>query len=266
MMKQITQVLALGSLAVAVGACSSGGDSSGGGSSVTVDASPIKVFSDGSGVGKVRTASGGEVSTGYILTPELTLALQEFEATQEITPFDITSLPLTGSGPNTQIREGAVTVDGVTINVTAAITNAEDAGLSLLEEPSSGLSILISEGVEATGLPSSGTATYSGLFGMQDVYYDPSPELGTFMATADFQNSNVTLDGSTASYRASGTATISGNSFSSGSITIEDQPFAIVESGSLQGDFHGDGGNSMAGVIYSNDSSATYRGGFVGSQ
>lgn len=266
MMRKITQVLALGSLTVAVGACGSGGDSSGGSGSVTFDASPLKVFSDGSGVGKVRVASGGEVNTGYILTPELTLALQELEATQEITPFDITSLPLTGSGPNTQIREGAVTIDGVTINVTAAITNAEDAGLALLEEPSSGFSILTSEGIEATGLPNSGTATYTGVFGMQDVYYDPSPELGTFTATANFQDSEVGFDGNTSSYRASGIATVSGNSFSSGSMTIEDQPFAIVESGSLQGDFHGDGGNSMAGVIYSNDSSATYRGGFVGSQ
>ena len=91
-------------------------------------------------------------------------------------------------------------------------------------------------------------------------------ELGDFTATANFQTGTINFDGSTASYRASGTATVSGSSFASGTMTIEDQPFSIVETGSLRGNFHGSGGNGMAGVIYSNDGLATYRGGFVRSR
>lgn len=233
---------------------------------VSVDATPLRILSNGDGAGKLRVEAQGEVATGYILTPELTLVLQELEATGEVVPFDFQTLPLVGSAPNTQIRQGAITVDGVTLNALAAVTEADDAALVLFEDPTLGISLLSTQGSEATGVPLSGTATYSGLFGMQDVYFDPAPELGTFTATTNFQTSTVGFDGSTASYRASGTASISGNSFSSGAMVIEDQPFAIVESGTLHGDFHGSGGNSMAGIIYSNDSDATYRGGFIGSR
>ena len=46
---------------------------------------------------------------------------------------------------------------------------------------------------------------------------------------------------------------------------------SIVDGGvtvdaSINGDFHGDGANSIAGVIYSNDLGGDYRGGFIGSQ
>jgi hypothetical protein len=138
---------------ILVAACGGGGSGGTSGDAVSVDATPLRVFSDGSGVGSVRAVSGEEVTTGYILTPELASVLEELEAADEVTPFDANLVPVVGSGPNTQIRQGAVTIEGVSINVIGAITDAEDATLVLLEDPASGASILLSEGIEATERP-----------------------------------------------------------------------------------------------------------------
>jgi len=45
---------------------------------------------------------------------------------------------------------------------------------------------------------------------------------------------------------------------------IYDSNFDLTTLANMNGDFHGDGANSIAGVIYTN--SGDYRGGFVGSE
>ncbi|PUB19273.1 hypothetical protein [Yoonia sediminilitoris] len=246
----------------AVSAC--GGSDSSGEQSVSVDATPIRLFSDASGVARLVAVSNGEVTTGYVITPELTAVLAEIESTSEVTPFDIESLSIVDTGPNTNIRSGAISVEGSVLNVLAATTTDEDAALVLFEEPSSGLTFLVTEGYQATNIPS-GTASYSGVLGLQNILFDAEPELGTFTATAGFDASpSITLTGSTTSYTVNGTASISGSSFSSNSMTINDG--SGPTGASMNGDFHGSGANSVAGVIYSNDASGEFRGGFVGSQ
>lgn len=251
-------------LALAAAGC--GGSS--GGQSVSVEASPIRLFADDSGVGKLRGSSGGEVQTGFVLGPELALILEEFRETSEVEPFDTSNLPIVATGPNTVIREGAVSEDSAILNVLAAVTLDDDAALVLFEEPTFGDTLLLSVGIEATNLPSSGSASYSGILGMQDIVFDAEPELGTFTATANFDDPTptVSFNGSTNSYAVTGTALVDGKSFSSTTLSISDSAIIGSISGSINGDFHGDGGNSMAGVIYSNDDFGDYRGGFVGSQ
>ncbi|MBQ2262710.1 MAG: hypothetical protein II336_15230 [Loktanella sp.] len=243
-------------------ACGGGGGDSVS-QSVSINADPIRVFADGSGAGRVVARSGGDSTTGYILSPELTLVLEELRRTRQLSPVDAASFRIVDTGPNTTIRAGAFTQDGVTINVLGAITLDEDATLVLFEEPTFGDTILLSEGRQVTNMPTGGSATYSGVLGLSR--FNGTPELGTFSATASFSgNPNITLSGSTASYNVNGTAAISGGSFSSSSMTIGNG-FSNT-SATMNGDFHGDGANSVAGIVYSNDSSAQYRGGFVGSQ
>lgn len=243
-------------------ACGGGGTTS---QSVSIDADPVRVFSDSSGVASYVGRSDGEVATGYVIAPELASFLEEFRATSEVEAFDISTLRIVDNGPNTTIRTGSISEEGVTFNLLAAITTAEDAFLLLAEEPTSGLSFLQTAGDQATNIPTSGSASYSGVLGLQDLVFDAEPELGTFTASASFSGSpTISLSGSTTSYDVGGSAVILGGSFASTSVTIIGDGFTIPAS--MNGDFHGEGANSVGGVIYSNDPAGEFRGGFVGSQ
>ena len=243
--------------------CGGSGNSSLGGVSFTT--SPVRVFSDGAGVGSVSYAANGERGSGYVITPELYAVLQELENVSEIPDVD-GDVPIVGTGPNTIIREGAANFDGFTVNVLVVSTEEEDVLVTLVEEPSLGISFLVTEGPATTGIPTSGTATYTGTMGVGP-RLDPSAlELGAFEASIDFGDAVpvVAFDGSSSSYSIIGSATVTGDSFSSSSITIG-TPTGDV-SASLRGDFHDSGAEDMAGVIYSNDSLGTYAGAFVGSK
>lgn len=262
MKKSIALLLSL----TAVSAC--GGSGGSGEQSVSINATPIRIFDDGSGVARLVDASSGEVVTGYIISPELALFIEELESGGEgedgVTPFDISDLTKVGSGPNTTIYEGAFPADGGEVNIWAAFTTDEDASLILIEEPTSDLTALLTLGEQAFNIPS-GTVFYSGVMGLQDVLFDAEPEFGEFTAIAGFDASpSITLTGSTTSYTVNGRASISGSSFSSNSMTIDHGSGST--GASMDGDFHGSGANSVAGVIYSNDASGEFRGGFVGSQ
>lgn len=231
---------------------------------VSFDATALRVFADGSGAARYSGQSEGESGTGYFLSPELALMIEELESTGEVDPYDVESLTTVDTGPNTTIRTGTVTEDGVIVNIVAAVTTDEDAALAYIEEPSSGLSLLMSGGDDVANMPT-GSASYAGVLGLQDIVYDAEPELGTFTATANFSGDpSITLNGATSSYTVDGTASISGNRFASSSVSIGGNGFTAPAT--LNGDFHGDGANSVAGVIYSNDDFAEIRGGFVGSQ
>jgi hypothetical protein len=243
--------------------CGGGGGST---SQVSFTASPIKVFSDGAGVGSINYVADGQSATGYVITPELSAALAEVIKTGEINDVNTDGISIIGTGPNTVIREGAVTTEGVTFNVTVITTTEDDVIISILEEPNSGIAMFTTEGPAATNIPNSGLATYTGTLGLKQRYNPSSFELGTFNAEVNFdpQNPTVSFNGATASYSATGLATVSNNSFSSSAMVIG-TPSGDV-SGSLRGDLHDGGAADMAGVIYSNGNSGTYVGSFVGSK
>ncbi len=242
------------------------GGAGGSANAVNFTASPIRAFSDGAGVGSLNYIANGQQGKGYIITPELATVLAEIENTGEITDINTDGIRIVGTGPNTVIRQGAVTSDGFLINATLVSTTENDVVASLLEEPNSGISILITEGPAATNMPSLGLATYTGTMGLAERANPSSAELGTFSAQVNFGSSNPTVlfNGSTASYSATGLATISNGRFSSSTMTLGTPSGNI--SGSLRGDFHDSGAADMAGVIFSNNNSGTYTGGFVGSK
>jgi len=239
----------------------------GGGSDNQIDfaTAPVKVFSDGAGVGSVSYTTDGQSSTGYIITPELTAVLADLESQSESVDVPFDGIAIVGTGPNTVLREGATTIDGISFNVYAITNIEEDVGALFVQEPISGISFITTEGFVATNIPSSGLATYNGSIGISPRTALELGEVGTFVAEVNFNASDLTVlfDGSTASYSATGTASISSGSFSSS--TMEIGTPSGTTGGSLRGDFHNDGAADMAGVIYSNDPNGTYVGAFVGS-
>lgn len=264
------KLLFLLSLLSAVSACSDSGDSDSTiDETIKIDATPIKLFVDdkNSGVAKVFAVSNGEVATGYIISPELALVIAELEAANEVGPVDIDDIPdpvVDETNPNVTIIRGGIDE----IAVTAAVTTAGDAVLLLIEDTSTGFGFLQSIGEQATDIPTSGDLAYEGVFGLRGPL-DDTPQEGTFTATASFDASpTITLVGATSSYGMSGTANILDGSFTSENMSIVDVDVDVddILDASINGDFHGEGANSIAGVIYSNDPSGDYRGGFIGSQ
>jgi len=239
-----------------------------GGSSDTVNisTSALRIFSDGAGVGYLESTVNGESRTGYVITPFLTEVLADIEGDNEVPDYTL-NVPQVGTGPNTIISEGTATIEGTTVNVLAVTTTEGDVGSFVIYDPILDFSILGTEGPIATGIPTSGDAIYAGTFGIGLRLDTSSIELGTFLATVDFDDPTpvVDFDGFTTNYSVTGLATVSGGSFSSSLITIE-TPFGGSVSGSLNGDFHDADADDMAGVIYSNDTSGTYVGAFVGSK
>ncbi len=242
-----------------------GGGSSSSTEQATFTGTPIRVFSDGAGVASIKGRADGQEISGYLITPELSDVLAELERTNEIPDVD-TNLPIVATGPNTIIRQGAASFDGFTANVLLVTTNEEDVAVTLVEDPFSNLSILVTEGPVATSIPTSGIATYTGTMGLGPRLDSSAAELGTFTAQVDFGESNptVSFDGSTSSYSANGTALVAGGSFSSTAITIGTPSEDVA--GSLRGDFHDANAQDTAGVIFSNDSQGRYSGAFVGSK
>ena len=249
--------------AATLSACGGGSDNQ-----INFTTAPIKVFSDGAGVGSVSYTTDGQSATGYVITPELTAVLADLEATGEtddVPDVPLDGITIVGTGPNTVLREGATTIDGISLNVYAITTTEDDVGAIFAQEPISGISFIITEGIVATNIPSSGLATYNGSIRIGPRTALELSELGTFVADVNFNASDTTVsfDGSTTNYSATGTASISGGSFSSSTMVIG-TPSGDID-GSLRGDFHDDGAADMAGVIYSNDPNGTYVGAFVGS-
>lgn len=241
------------------------GGSSGSGDverAVSIEATPIRVFLDASGVARIVTRTDSEQLSGYVIAPDLAQLVQQIQNTRQVEPLELRLLTVVDQGPNTTIRTGAFVQNGLSRDVTAAITTDEDAALIFIEDPIFDGSILLTEGQLATNVPTNGTATYSGVFGMQRA--DGSPELGEFTATAEFSgNPTISLNGNTSNFGISGSGIISGGSFASATMVIADGSSNVAAT--MNGDFHGSGANSIAGVIYSNDD-GSYRGGFVGSQ
>jgi len=89
------------------------------------------------GVAKLVAASDGELATEYVMSPELALVIAEREASRDVAPVDAGDIPhpsIDDTSPNvTTIRGG---IDA--IGVTAAVTNAGDAILLLIEDTATG--------------------------------------------------------------------------------------------------------------------------------
>lgn len=165
---------------------------------------------------------------------------------------------------NANLREGTITIDGVAANVTAIEDLGGEAGLVLAEVPNIA-SIGMATGTALTGNPV-GNQTYSGTFLMGPRSVNANQELGSFDMTADFNNDTYSFSGQTTnnSLNGNGVIDVVDGEFRSNNLSATTS--GTSRSATMYGQLHGNDAKSVSGVFHTNESSADYVGGFVGSK
>ena len=247
---------------LALSAC--GGGSGGGTANPVVSYSTLKVFSDGAGVGSGVSEDG---SKAVFIAPEIATTVAEASdvTQQDIADINVSDFPVVQTlSTNANLREGTLTVDNVTVNVTAVEDLGGEAGLVILEIPNA-LSAGMATGTALTGNPI-GTQTYSGTMTMGVRGVSPNQELGSFTMGADFNNETYTFNGSTTNNSLSGNGVIDieAGTFSSNNLSATTN--GTNRTATMYGQLHGNDAKSVSGVFHTNENSADYAGGFVGSR
>lgn len=249
--------------ALALAAC--GGGSSAVSNNPTTTFNVERVFSDNAGVARAVSSNGVQ---GYVIMPDVGLLVQ---TSNEVSAEDLTSIQVSDFpifqvlNSNAYLRQGAITVDGVVINVTAVEDLGGFAEAAFMEVPGY-LNALIVAGTQPTNLPS-GTFQYQGTMGTALRYVnDPQPQLGDFTLIANFSTATFNVNGSTLSDTLTGSGVI--NNLNG---TINANNLFITTSGTLRsatmyGQFHGNAASSVSGVFHSNEADPFYAGFIVGSR
>jgi hypothetical protein len=245
----------------ALAACSGGG---GGSSSPVASYSTLKVFSDGTGVGSGVAEDGSKV---VFIAPEIAATVAEANdvTEQDIADINVSDFPVVQSlQTNANLREGTLTVNGVTANVTAVEDLGGEAGLVLLEIPNAA-SAGMATGSALTGNPV-GTQTYSGTMTMGPRGVNSNQELGSFSMEADFDAETYTFSGTTNSNSVTGNGVIDIQSGTFSSNNLSAATNGTNRTATMYGQLHGNDAKSVSGVFHTNENSADYNGGFVGSR
>lgn len=238
------------------------------GSNFRFEADEIRVFLDGSGVARFEATEDGEVITGYIIAPELATVLDEIEGGSTDVVDNVIDFPVIDTTGTTVIRGGAELIGTRAFDVLVATNQAGDALARVSSNDELGTSFFVTAGTEATNLPQSGTADYRGTLIMgPSGEITSASEYGAFLAEVDFGSGRFDFDGDTDTFTVSGGGTVTSGRLSSDAmdfiVRVGGIPFTVDGQGSLRGDLHGDGGDSVTGVIYSDDA-GILNGAFVG--
>ena len=259
-------------LFIGLSGCGSSGGGSNNGSSLSStntnneflsDFTIVKAFGDGSGV---ATGIRSDGSRSVFIAPDI---IEVVQAANNVTESDLDSIEVSdfsvvNSLPNANIRQGAITSDGIVMNITILEDLGGDFGLVLQEVPDIA-NALFTIGTPLGILPS-GTFTYIGTLatGLRSV--DPDVQFGNFTMDANFINGTFIFNGSTPS------DTLSGNGFintTTGSISSNSLSFntgGTARTATMYGNFHGSSAEGVTGIFHSNESNPFYSGGFVGSR
>lgn len=224
----------------------------------------LKVFSDGVGVAKGRESNGTQT---LVIAPDIALVVQEANnATQEdIASVRVSDFPVVQAlSTNANLRQGTMTSSGVVFNATAIEDLGGEAGLVLLEIPNQ-YSAAFATGTALTGTPV-GSHTYNGTMTMGARSVNPNQELGSFSMTADFNASSYTFSGSTSNNSLSGSGVIDAQSGTFNSNNLSASTNGTSRTATMYGQLHGNAATSVSGLFHTNESSAYYAGGFVGSR
>jgi hypothetical protein len=253
MVKLLAALAALALLA----AC--GGSSTGSASYTT-----LKVFSNGDGVGRGVASDGTKM---VFITPDVgTTVTAANNGSSDALNVTASDFPIVQNlATNANLRQGAVTIEGIAANVTIVEDLGGDASLILFDIPGYA-SLGMAGGSAMTGNPT-GTHTYNGTMTMGSRSSGASgQQIGSFAMSADFNAETYSFSGATASHSLSGTGIIDTTSGRFASNTLNATTFGAARSATMYGELHGDAANSVSGVFHTNESSATYSGGFVGTK
>lgn len=241
----------------------------GGGSGVTNDPSvsfsTVKAFSDNAGVARIVSSDGIQ---GYVIVPDVALTVSTANslsaddlANVQVSDFQVVQV----LNSNANLRQGAITVEGVVLNITAVEDLGREAAAFVMEIPDYANALIVN-GTQPTNIPA-GTYQYQGTLGtgVRNVN-NIQPELGTFTLNANFSEQSFSINGSTLSDSLSGSGVINNSSG-----TINANNLVLTTSGnnrtaSLYGQFHGNAASSVSGVLHSNENNPNYAGFIVGSR
>ena len=249
-------ILAAPCLAI-LAACN--GSSTGGASYTT-----LKVFSDDAGVAK---GVGSDGTQALVMAPDIALVVQAAnDATQQdIANVRVSDFPVVQSlSTNANLRQGTITSSGVVFNATAIEDLGGEAGLILLEIPNQ-YSAAMATGTALTGTPV-GTHSYNGTMTMGVRSVNPNQELGSFTMNANFNAGSYTFSGNTSNNSLSGSGVINAQSGTFNSNNLSASTNGTSRTATMYGQLHGNAATSVSGVFHTNESSATYAGGFAGSR
>lgn len=252
----------------ALAACGGGSgsaDSNGGPSAPpTANYSALTAFADGGGVGRGVDEDGGQL---VFIGPDITEAIAQLndQSQDDLADIDIEDFPIVQVFDNdANLREGAISVEGFTFNVTIVEDAGGQAGIFLFEDP--GFSNILMAGGTGVGSLPAGTFTYSGTLATGLRSANPQAEFGEFVLLADFNSGNFDFDGATLSDTVSGSGTIDSSSGTIASNNMEMNTSGVERSATMYGQFHGNQAESVSGVFHSNEPTPVYAGGFAGSR
>ena len=259
---KLKATLALSAVAL-LAAC--GGGSSGVTNNPTTSFNTVRVFSDNAGVARGVSSDGTQ---GYVLIPDVAFFVQTSNSltAQDLANVQVSDFPVVQVlNTNANLRQGAMTVDGVVINVTAIEDLGGKAEAAFMEIPGY-LNALLVNGTQPTNLPS-GAFRYQGTMGtgIRSVN-NPLPQIGSFTLDANFSTNSFSISGSTLSDTLSGSGVIN-----NATGTINSNNLSMVTSGTnrtatLYGQFHGNAATSVSGLFHSNEADPRYAGFIVGSR
>lgn len=238
--------------------CSSGG----GGSANPVDWSTLKVFGDGAGVARLVDSENG--SQALLIGPNITSiveAANDDEVDDSIATYS--DFAKVNTLQYSTVREGTVTVDGTTANITFYEDNSGVSGIALFELP--GLARLgLVTGTRMTGSPT-GTFDYVGTHGARDRRTD-AIEIGTFDMTIDFDSGTFVYDGDTASSTLDGTGSVDVENARFASSNLSFTANGYSQTASMRGLLHGEDAEGVSAIFHTNESTPLFDGAAAGSK
>lgn len=254
--------------ALALSACGGSGDGSA--ANPLVSYNTVKVFSDGAGVARGVGADGSRVE---IIAPDIAeIVAASKNVTQQdveniLSTLDPNDFPIVQVlNTNANLRQGALTIDGIVMNVTIFEDLGGNSEAITLDVPNYGSALLT--GGQPLGSVPTGSFVYSGTLGIAPRSFSqtPSVELGAFTLDANFNSGTFDFSGSTASNTMSGSGLIN---ISNGQISANN--IGMTTNGtnrtaSMYGNFRGDTAQGVSGVFHTNEANPTHSGGFAGSR
>lgn len=237
----------------------------GGATSTSGTYTSVRVFSDAAGVVRAVSSSG---ERAVIITPNVAQFVNLANTTPEQTlvqyevkDFEITRVLTT----NANLRSGAITQNGVVINVYGVEDLGGEAGAIYAEVPNTA-NFVYSVGSSYGSAPT-GTFSYEGTLatGIRSVS-DPQLELGSFILVANFDQRTYGISGSTLSDTIDGTGVLNTSTGTFQTDNLRMVTSSTSRTATMYGQFHGVSAQSVSGVFHTNENDPVFAGAFVGSR
>lgn len=253
-MKNFMKIVAALMIFTLLSACGGGNEES------RMYASALRVFSDGSGIGRLDN------NLFYVADlSEVIQSVNEGEAVDNgLSLPDDTNMPVVSTHPYATLRRGVASLAGDSFNVALLLDNRSDeTGAVYFELPGASDMILVA-GLRPANVPAVGTYRYVGTQTANARAALAPDQIGTFQLDIDYLNGTFTYSGLAATFSVTATGTVDRASglFASTNVTITagGQRYA----GHFYGQIHGEGATGATGIIVTADPQPDYSASFVG--